>query len=210
VSSDTQEIVDLARSFAWWGRGCYCVGKQNLLANGMCGKRFDKWIDDFDTTIDHKYLFTNIGYNLKPTNLQGAVGIEQLKKYDDVHRKRKNNKDRLADIFERINGVVSIPERPEADTSWFGVPLICKDDTLKRALVRHLEENRIQTRNYFAGNILMHPAYREIDDFKKYPNANQVLGKVFFVGCSPTIIDEMISYIEVVVDKFITLQRKSA
>ncbi len=209
VSSNTQEIVDLARSFAWWGRACHCVGKQNLLANGVCGKRFDKWIEGYDETVDHKYLFTNIGYNLKPTNLQGAVGVVQLTKFDEVHEMRRNNKERLDSIFQRIGGLRLLEELPQAETSWFGVPLVCKDKAHKRSLVKYLEENKIQTRNYFAGNILMHPAYIEIDDYKQYPVANEVMDRVFFVGCSPTITNEMINYIELVVDKFISISRKS-
>ena len=209
VSSDIQEIVDLARSFAWWGRGCYCVGKQNLLANGVCGKRFDKWIEGYDHVVDHKYLFTNIGYNLKPTNMQGAIGTVQLEKFDKVHEIRRSNKDWLASIFERINGVRSIKELPDAETSWFGVPLVCEDKKQKTALVKFLEDNKIQTRNYFAGNILMHPAYKDIDNFKLYPNANEVLDRVFFVGCSPTITAEMITYVEKIVDEFISLAKKA-
>jgi CDP-6-deoxy-D-xylo-4-hexulose-3-dehydrase len=205
VSSDNEEIIDLARSFAWWGRGCYCVGKQNLLANGACGKRFSKWIEGYNENVDHKYLFTNIGYNLKPTNFQGAIGVIQLEKFDVVHQMRRNNKERIGEIFERIEGLRTINEQPEAETSWFGVPLVCRDKEQKQSLVKHLEENRIQTRNYFAGNILLHPAYREIDDYREFPNANQVMDKVFFVGCSPTISNEMINYIEVVVDGYISL-----
>lgn len=208
VSSNIEEIVTLARSFAWWGRGCFCVGKQNLLANGVCGKRFSKWIDDYDENIDHKYLFTNIGYNLKPTNMQGAIGVIQLAKFDEVHGMRRNNRDRVAEIFERIEGLRSVDERPEAETSWFGVPLVCESKLQKQRLVKHLEDNRVQTRNYFAGNILLHPAYRDIDDYSKYPNANQVMDKVFFVGCSPTITNEMINYMEFVVDNFITKVQK--
>lgn len=204
VSSDIEEIVTLARSFAWWGRACHCVGKQNLLTNGACGKRFGKWIDGYDGDVDHKYLFTNIGYNLKPTDMQGAIGVVQLEKFDVIHEARRRNKERVAEIFERIDGVRSVDEKPEAQTSWFGVPLICKSKLQKQRLVKHLESNRIQTRNYFAGNILRHPAYREIDDFSKYPNANQVMDKVFFVGSSPTITHAMISYIELIVDAFIT------
>jgi len=82
-------------------------------------------------------------------------------------------------------------------TSWFGVPIVYEDG--KHTLVKHLEDNGIQTRNYFAGNILMHPAYRHIEDAKNYPNACKVLDNVFFVGCSPVITDEMIDYIGEVV-----------
>lgn len=208
VSSNIKEIVDLARSFAWWGRACHCVGKQNLLANGVCGRRFDKWIDGYDQTVDHKYLFENIGYNLKPTDLQGAVGTVQLKKFDTVHEVRRANKERLDAIFQRIDGVRTLDELPQAETSWFGVPLVCEDKNQKRALVKFLEENRVQTRNYFAGNILMHPAYREVDDYRKYPAANEVMDRVFFVGCSPTISNEMINYVEIVVDRFISIYKR--
>ena len=74
VSSDIKEIVDLARSYAWWGRGCYCVGQQNLLSNGVCGKRFSNWLEN-DTVVDHKYVFGVRGYNLKPLDLQGSVAV---------------------------------------------------------------------------------------------------------------------------------------
>ena len=155
VSSDIEEIVDLARSFAWWGRGCYCVGKQNLLANGVCGKRFSQWIDDYEENVDHKYLFTNIGYNLKPTNFQGAIGSVQLEKFEDVHTRRRINKERIGDIFERINGLRTLAELPSAETSWFGVPLVCEDKKQKQALVKHLEENRVQTRNYLPNKVVV-------------------------------------------------------
>ena len=90
-------------------------------------------------------------------------------------------------------------EKPEAETSWFGVPIICETKELKHSLVAHLEKNKVQTRNYFAGNILLHPGYKHLDDASKYPEANQVLNKVFFLGCSPTINSSMIDYIEQVI-----------
>ena len=96
----------------------------------------------------------------------------------------------------------TINELEESETSWFGVPIVCRDKKQKTALVKHLEDNRVQTRNYFAGNILQHPGYRHLGDASKYPNANQVLDKVFFVGCSPTITEEMIEYVDQVVMKF--------
>ena len=92
VSSNIKEIVDLARSFAWWGRDCYCVGPANLLACGSCGNRFSNWIPELEYQIDHKYLFTNIGYNLKPLDLQGAIGSVQLKKWIFFIKKEKRIK----------------------------------------------------------------------------------------------------------------------
>jgi len=203
VSSNNNEIVKLARSFAWWGRDCYCVGAANLLQNGTCKKRFDRWLPDLDISIDHKYLFTNIGYNLKPLDLQGAVGTVQLEKFEEIHAKRRAYKEKIGSFFEAaIDGVRVINEHSKAEASWFGVPLICHDKKLKRKLVDHLEGNRIQTRNYFAGNILLHPGYSNLDNAMDYPNANRVLDQVFFVGCSPTYSSAMIDYIEEVVHSF--------
>ncbi len=203
VSSNQEEIIELARSFAWWGRDCYCVGSANLLTNGTCKRRFDKWLQDVDIVIDHKYLFSNIGYNLKPLDLQGALGIEQLKKFDQIHEKRRSIK-KIISLFiaNNVANVRVIDENKKAETSWFGVPIVCDSPGLKKHLVKHLEENRIQTRNYFAGNILLHPAYRDMDEASNYPNANKVLETVFFIGCSPTYSNKMLEHIESVFKKF--------
>ena len=142
VSSNVKEIVDLARSFAWWGRGCYCVGQQNLLTNGVCGRRFDTWLDSYEDVVDHKYVFSNMGYNLKPLDMQGAVGSVQLLKFEEIHDKRRKNKEAIQKIVERLPGVRVVGERPEAETSWFGVPIICDDVALKAKLVAHLEKNK--------------------------------------------------------------------
>jgi CDP-6-deoxy-D-xylo-4-hexulose-3-dehydrase len=202
VSSNNPEIITLARSFAWWGRGCYCVGRQNLLPDGTCKKRFDKWIPDCDDIVDHKYVFENVGYNLKPLDLQGAIGIVQLDKFEEISDLRKNNKERMDSIFAKVPGVRIIQENNSAETSWFGAPIVCDSGSLKRALVSTLEKNRIQTRNYFAGNLLMQPAYRKYGNWKEYKNATEVLSKVFFVGVSPTITAEMLDYVEKVVSNF--------
>jgi CDP-6-deoxy-D-xylo-4-hexulose-3-dehydrase len=203
VSSNVKEIVDLARSFAWWGRDCYCVGAQNLLSCGTCGKRFDNWLPDYDGVVDHKYVFSNMGYNLKPLDLQGGIGTVQLQKFDEIHNLRRSNKVRIQQALEKIDGVRIVNERSQAETSWFGVPIVCSTKEKKQKLVTHLESNRVQTRNYFAGNILLHPGYKHLDDASKYPKANQVLDKVFFLGCSPTINEEMLQYIETVIEKFL-------
>ena len=201
-SSNEKAIIDLARSFAWWGRACYCVGQQNLLPNGVCGKRFDTWLESYDDIVDHKYVFSNMGYNLKPLDLQGSVGSVQLLKFDKIHSIRRTNKQRIQGIIEKISGTRVVNERKDSETSWFGVPIICENAKLKKNLVAHLEQNKIQTRNYFAGNILLHPGYSHLDDATKYPKANQVLNKVFFLGCSPTINEKMIDYIEITINNF--------
>ena len=200
VSSNIEEVIQIARSYAWWGRGCYCVGSQNKLSNGVCGQRFDRWLEGYDHDVDHKYVFGVQGYNLKPADLQGSIGLVQLTKQDEIHRIRRLNKTRLHEIFSKIDGARVIEEKEHAETSWFGVPIVYEGNKVQ--LVKYLEEHKIQTRNYFAGNILMHPAYRGLDSYANYPNSSKVLDNVFFLGCSPVITDPMIDYIEQVVTKF--------
>jgi len=208
VSSNIEEIVQIARSYAWWGRGCYCVGAQNKLPNGVCGNRFDNWLKGYDQQVDHKYVFGVQGYNLKPADLQGSIGLIQLTKQDEIHAIRRSNKARMHEIFSQIPGVRVIEEKEHAETSWFGVPIVCEDgpvSTDKHHLVKYLEDNGIQTRNYFAGNILMHPGYSHIEPASNYPNASRVLDNVFFVGCSPVITGPMLDYIEKTVQQYKTL-----
>lgn len=202
VSSDDEQLINIARSLAWWGRDCYCVGAQNLLSCGVCGKRFDRWIEKYDGIIDHKYVYSEMGYNLKPMDFQGALGSVQIEKFEKIHHLRRLNKVKIQEHFEKIPGVRSINELPQAETSWFGVPIVCDSKETKNKLTQHLESNKIQTRNYFAGNILMHPGYSHLDYYKNYPNACKVLDLVFFVGCSPTITDEMIEYIGSITSTF--------
>ena len=200
VSSNIEEIIQIARSYAWWGRGCYCVGSQNKLPNGVCGQRFDRWLEGYDHDVDHKYVFGVQGYNLKPADLQGSIGLVQLTKQDEIHRIRRLNKTRLHEIFSKIDGARVIEEKEHAETSWFGVPIVYEGNKVQ--LVKYLEDNKIQTRNYFAGNILRHPGYRHLESYANYPNSSKVLDNVFFLGCSPVITDPMIDYIEEVVTKF--------
>jgi CDP-6-deoxy-D-xylo-4-hexulose-3-dehydrase len=198
VSSDIQEIVDLARSYGTWGRDCYCTGAANLLCNGTCNKRFSNWIPEFpELIIDHKYVFNRIGYNLKPLDLQGAIGVEQLKKLDYICKTRQLNKREIEHSFLINVAELKIPIS-YSDTDWvpFGVPVICKNREQKHSLVSFLEKNGIQTRNYFAGNLLMHKGYKHLGDYREYPESNKVLDLVFFVGCAPTISQENIEHIE--------------
>jgi CDP-6-deoxy-D-xylo-4-hexulose-3-dehydrase len=203
VSSNLPGFNQLARSFAWWGRDCYCVGECNLLANGSCGKRFDNWLPDYDGIVDHKYVFSNIGYNLKPLDLQGAVGLVQLDKFDDIHQRRRAHYLRIKKILSIMPSSVRIVEElPDAETSWFGVPIVCSRPALKHALQQHFEKNGVQTRNYFAGNLLLHPGYKHLGNAKDFPNAYEVLNKVFFLGCHPGLGQGDFQWIEEVAQSF--------
>lgn len=203
VCSNSETFIKEARSISWWGRDCYCVGANNLLECGTCGKRFDNWLDDYDGIIDHKYLFTNIGYNLKPLDLQGAIGLEQLKKFDMLESKRREYKEKIQKFIEdNIEGARVINATIGSDPSWFGVPIYCESQEMKEFLVSHFEENKVQTRNYFSGNILLHPGYKHLDDYRNYPNSNLALSNVFFIGCSPLYNEKVLAYIEKVCQKW--------
>lgn len=201
VVSDDADYMKIARSIAWWGRDCTCVGKANLLKDGSCGERFKKWLPDYDEVIDHRYVFTQMGFNLKPLDLQGAIGSVQLTRFDEIHERRAASYARISAIL-RKHLDVSVPgSLPKAETSWFGVPLVCRSKEQKQLLVQHLEDAKIQTRNYFAGNLLMQPGYRHLGDYRRFPNANKVLDLVFFIGAAPHYTEAVFQYIEDVVKR---------
>jgi CDP-6-deoxy-D-xylo-4-hexulose-3-dehydrase len=203
VCTNDEELKKLFISLSWWGRDCYCVGSANLLSCGTCGNRFDKWLENYDGIIDHKYVFAEMGYNLKPLDLQGAVGLAQLDKFEEIEANRKRSKETIERLFLENIPNVRVPQTlDKAEPCWFGTPIICEEEGLKHKLVQHLEDNKIQTRNYFAGNILMHPGFSFLDDYKKYPEANKVLDKVFFIGAAPHYREPVFEYIEDILKKF--------
>ncbi len=150
----------------------------------------------------HHHLFL-WQYNLKPLDLQGAIGLVQLEKLDEIEHNRRISNKRISEIFCKYIPNIRTPKVLEkADPCWFGTPFICGEDGLKQRLVKYLEDNKIQTRNYFAGNILLHPGYKNLDDYKKYPEANKVLNSVFFIGAAPHYTELVFEYIEDVISKF--------
>ena len=194
VCSDDNEVIKLARSFSWWGRDCYCVGQANLLACGTCGKRFAKWLGEDNEVLDHKYVFSQMGWNLKPLDFQGAIGIAQLDKFPEIETKRRVNKAKISEFFRTGHAHVA-KTLSKADPSWFGVPIVCYDAEVKASLVSHLEKNLIQTRPYFAGNILRHLGYKHLGNASDFPNADRVFKTTFFLGCPPQYSAATIEYI---------------
>ena len=218
VSCNTQEQEIVARSFREWGRGCYCVGKQaNLLKNGSCKKRFSNWLPSLpDEIFDHKYVYDEIGYNLKPTDLQAAMGLKQIEKLDEIHALRKRNHKRLHEIFSKYEDQFILPKATEkSDPSWFAFALTIKDGAKfkRNEIVDYLETNLIQTRPYFAGNIMLQPAYEGLMEPQKvlcdFPNARKVTTDTFFLGTSPVITEEQLDYIEKTVYDFFNDKRIS-
>jgi CDP-6-deoxy-D-xylo-4-hexulose-3-dehydrase len=203
VCTNNANVKMIMRSMANWGRACYCCGADNLLWKGSCGHRFERWLDNYDGVVDHKYVFSNMGYNLKPLDLQGAIGSVQLEKFDEIESRRKVSKTTIEGIvLNRVSGVRGVKTLDKADVCWFGTPFICEEEGLKHRLVQYLESNKIQTRNYFSGNILLHDGYKKLGDFRDYPEANRVLDKTFFVGAAPHYTGKIFDYFDEILKKF--------
>lgn len=212
VAVNTTENERIVRSFREWGRGCYCVGKQNLLENGACKCRFNNWVPALPNEIfDHKYVYEEIGYNVKPIELQASIGLIQMEKLEEIGIKRRENYKNLFAAFSKYEKYFHLHEaQPGADVDWFAFPVTVADDApFKRSdICQFLESHKIQTRPYFAGNIMLQPAYMHLVDpkevIKKYPVARKVTTDTFFLGTSPVINKEKTDYIETILDKFIS------
>jgi CDP-6-deoxy-D-xylo-4-hexulose-3-dehydrase len=210
VACNDRETERILRSFRDWGRGCFCAGKANALRDGSCGCRFNNWMPSLpDEIFDHKYIYEEIGYNLKPTELQAAMGNVQLEKLDEIGVLRRRNHAAVVDIFKQYEDKFILPKaQDKSDPDWFAVALTVKDGAgfTRTEFCEYLEDNLIQTRPYFAGNIMLQPAYSHLIDAEKvikdFPIARKVTTDTFFLGCSPVITLEQIDYIRTIVDKF--------
>ena len=210
IATNDLETERIVRSFRDWGRGCYCVGKQNLLEKGTCDCRFSNWIPALpDYIFDHKFVYDEIGYNLKPIELQAAIGNIQIKKLDEIGSLRKRNHKLIVNIFKEYEEYFILPKAtPKSDPSWFTVALTIKENApfTRADICTFLESNKVQTRPYFAGNIMLQPGYAGIIDSKelieKYPIARKVTTDTFFLGCSPVITEEQIAYVKTIINKF--------
>ena len=210
VATKTREQEMVLKSLREWGRGCYCSGKaSSCLKNGMCKKRFSNWLPSLPNEVfDHKYVYEEIGYNLKPLDLQAAMGLVQLEKLDNIIETRKRNHQRLFQIFSNYESKFILPKATDgSDPSWFAFPITVKESAgfRRTELTMFFEDNKIQTRNYFGGNILLQPGYTHLstgDPIKDFPNATFATTNTFFLGVSPVITDGQLDYIESVITKF--------
>ena len=194
----------LILSFRDWGRDCICVSGQD----NFCGHRWDGQFGELPKGYDHKYTYSHFGYNLKVTDLQAAVGVEQLKKFPSFIERRKNNWARLHAALEGIQDLIILPEAAEnSDPSWFGFIISVRPGTgLKRNdVTKYIESKNIQTRLLFSGNIVKQPCFDEIRGTDVYrvvgnlENSNFVVNNTFWVGVYPGMTDEMIDYMAEVI-----------
>jgi CDP-6-deoxy-D-xylo-4-hexulose-3-dehydrase len=202
LTSDTR-LKKIVESFRDWGRDCWCPpGIDNT-----CGKRYEWQLGDLPTGYDHKYTYSHVGYNLKMTDMQAAVGVAQLDKLPTFIERRKQNFDFLYSHLQDLQDVLLLPEvTPNSDPSWFGFLLSVKDNApfTRNQLVQHLELKRIGTRLLFAGNLTRQPAYKDLNyrvigDLK---NTDWVMQNSFWLGLFPSLTEEMLNYVVSVIHKF--------
>lgn len=181
-------------SFRDWGRDCYCdTGKDNT-----CGKRFEWKLGDLPEGYDHKYTYSHIGYNLKATDMQAALGVSQLHKIERFVARRKEN---FAYLYERLKGIdgLIMPEAtPNSDPAWFGFPITLDPEypVDREELMRFLDAQKVGTRLIFAGNLLRQPAYLGIDArvVGDLTNADIVMTRSFWLGVFPGLTESMLDY----------------
>lgn len=208
VVTDEAELIKLICSFRDWGRDCWCPpGEDNT-----CNKRFEWKLGDLPWGYDHKYIYSHLGYNLKATDFQAAVGISQLKKLPEFIERRRKNFNLLYEGFkkERLDKYFMLPQwLPEAEPSWFGFPITIKDGAKfdRKNLLEFLEKNKIGTRLLFAGNMLKQPAftnskvkYRVVGSLE---NTDKVMKDAFWVGVWPGMREEHTNYIIQKIKEFI-------
>lgn len=203
VFTNRPKLAKIARSVRDWGRDCWC-GYDNPV-NGKCGIRFEREIPSIRGFYDHRYYYSEIGYNLKLTDPQAAMGLAQLQKLPDFIVRRKKNFAYLYENLRQFDEFLMLPTwLTKADPSWFAFPLYVRQDApfLRHELTRYLEERKVQTRLIFAGNILRQPAYQEITHrvIGELRVSDQIMEGGFFVGVYPGLdrarLDYMIEQFE--------------
>lgn len=199
VVTDRAKLAKIACSVRDWGRACWCTHRDTG-PDGACGHRFDFKVPGLSGTYDHKYLYSNVGYNLKPTDVQAALGVAQLQKLPDFIAARKRNFRRLYEGLQAFEEHLLLPSwDPRADVSWFAFPLTVRESAPfeRRALLRWLEGRSVETRLLFAGNVTRQPAYRNVTcrTVGDLPNADRVMCDTFFVGVYPGLDEPRLDYV---------------
>lgn len=204
INKEDKNLYRAIKSLRDWGRDCWCESDE-ILVDGACGRRFEWEIGG--VKYDHRYIYSHIGYNLKPTEIQAAMGLEQLKKIDVFVRKRRENFEFLYSHLKKYNDYLILPDKhKKANPSWFAFPLTVKEESgfSRKKITECLENEGIMTRLIFAGDITKQPAYENIK-FKTpglLKNSEIVMRNSFFIGVYPGLDESRLNHIVDVFERF--------
>jgi len=201
------ELKKIIASFRDWGRDCWCETGQN----DTCRRRFEQQFGDLPHGYDHKYVYSHIGYNLKLTDFQAALGVSQLKKLPRFIETRRKNFGILYKSLKELEEFFILPEATaHSEPSWFGFPLAVRPEApfSRNDLIRHLDRAKIDTRLLFGGNLTRQPAYRDMPHRKVGPLANSdfVMNQVFWIGVYPGLRREMLDYVIDTMTEYVSLK----
>lgn len=196
VYTNNPRLFKIAKSFRDWGRDCVCPSG----VDNFCKHRFEGQYGELPRGYDHKYTYSHFGYNLKATDLQASIGVAQLEKVNLFTERRQHNWERLRKNLEKIEDKLILPEPCEGSSpSWFGFLITCKEGISRNDLVKYLEDNKVQTRNLFAGNLIKHPCFDEMRKTKEgfrvvgeLTNTDRIMRDTFWIGVYPGMTDVMI------------------
>ncbi|MCR5228008.1 MAG: lipopolysaccharide biosynthesis protein RfbH [Eubacterium sp.] len=210
VYTDDPLLNRIVKSLRDWGRDCVCPsGHDNI-----CGHRFDGQFGQLPQGYDHKYVYSHLGYNLKVTDMQAAVGVEQLKKFPTFIEKRKANWKYLREALSDLEDKLLLPEAAEnSEPSWFGFLISVKPESgLKRNdVTRYIEDHNVQTRLLFSGNLTLHPCFDQIRGTDKYRVSggldvtNYIMNNTFWIGVYPGMTEEKLAYMSKVIHEAVNL-----
>jgi len=203
VVCSTEELARIARSIRDWGRDCYCAGGEN----NTCGRRFSQQFGTLPAGYDHKYVYSHIGYNLKATDIQAAIGCAQLDRLDSFTESRKRNHSFLSEALKPFGARIILPHAtPNSEPSWFAFVMTVAEDAgfTRNDLVRFLDSQKIETRNLFSGNLLRHPGFQSIEHrvVGSLQNTDRITTDTFFVGTYPGLKREELEYVADVFRRF--------
>lgn len=199
VYTNNSQLNRFIKSFRDWGRDCVCPSGHD----NFCGHRFERQYGELPVGYDHKYVYSHFGYNLKVTDMQAAIGCEQLKKLPSFIEKRRHNWERLHAALEAVSDKLILPEPAENSVpSWFGflISIMPGSGLERNKMISYMENHNIQTRLLFSGNLIKHPCFDQIRDTDAYrvvgglENTNFIMSNTFWVGVYPGMTDDMIDY----------------
>ncbi len=196
VYTDNPLLAKIVKSLRDWGRDCVCGSGQD----NLCGHRFDGQYGQLPAGYDHKYVYSHLGYNLKATDLQASIGCAQLEKMPAFTKRRRENFDRLYKGLSDLQDKLILPQPLEgSEPSWFGFLITCREGVEKNSIVQFLEENKIQTRMLFGGNMTKQPCFSHLEIGKDYRNVgdlpvtDRIMRDTFWIGVYPGMTDAMIN-----------------